>query len=300
MSSVGRQNTGNNPSSNSNSIVAQSPNSNNTTAIVPGVNARLTVGNVRDGIYYFNSGHHRKILNTAQTLLPNVQQSFLTDYAEGGVLIPRGTHKALAEQFMRLKGSGSHEVGEDEYRNPAGVMVPLDFWRRYMEAGSGSRSRSPEWFQSMATQLAAPPQPARYSTGAVGHWGGHTASLGERKKRYMQPEWEVAQARKKEQESLAARQSAVHAKMREYHALAARTSPLAFLHRMRAKHHGFKSRRLGHRSKQLAAAAFKLQIEQERALLRGDMKNWRDASLTSGAAGRGDGRLRSLFRTLRT
>jgi hypothetical protein len=305
MSSVVQQYTGNNSPSSSNSVVAQqSPNSSNGGNGVPGVNLRL-MGNKRNGgIYYFDDPQHPKFYNTARTLPSNYQQHFMDDYAQGGVLIPYDTHKTLAKQFITAKVPGIVEVEGDVHRNPAGLMVPMDTWQQYVQAGngsvSGSGSRSPEWFRSLATSLATSPpqQSARYRTGTVGHWAQQTTSLGERKKRYMQPEWEAAMARKKEQESLAARKAGAHARMKEYHALAARTSPLGFWHRWRAGHHGSKARLYDRRKQQLGAKAFKLQVQQERAAIRGNTKDFRDASLMSGAT-RGDGRLRSLFRTLR-
>jgi hypothetical protein len=305
MSSVGRQNTGNysSNSSNRNSIVAQSPNSNNG-ALVPGVNLRLRGNKRNGGIYYFDDPQHPKLYNTARTLPSNLQQHFMDDYAQGGVLIPYDTHQALTKQFITAKIPGIVEVKEDVHRNPAGLMVPMEIWQDYSQAGSGSGSgsgsRSPEWFQSLATSLATSPpqQSARYRTGTVGQWAQQTTSLGERKKRYMQPEWETAIARKKEQESLAARKAGAHARMKEYHALAARTSPLGFWHRWRAGHHGSKSKLYGRRTQQLGAKAFKLGVQQERAAIRGNTKDFRDASLMTGAT-KGDGRLRSLFRTLR-
>ena len=302
MSSVVQQQY-NSPSS-SNSVVAQqSPNSSNNGGNgVPGVNLRLMGRRTAEGIYYFDDPRHPKIYNTARTLPSNYQQQFMDVYARGAVLIPYGTHKNLTNQFIRVEMPGIVEVKPDDHRNPAGLMVPMDTWQEYLQAGSVSGGRSPEWFQSLATSLAtsSPPQQsaARYRTGTVGHWAQQTTSLGARKKEYMQPEWEAAMARKKEQESLAARKAGAHARMKEYHALAARTSPLGFWHRWRAGHHGSKARMYDRRKQQLGAKAFKLGVQQERAAIRGNTKDFRDASLMSGAT-RGDGRLRSLFRTLR-
>lgn len=292
-SSIVQQNLGN---SSSNSIVVQSPNGSTATNSTPvaGTNARL-MGNVRNnGIYYFNDPKHQVFTNIFSELPQDydTRQAFIQEYAGGAVLIPFATHRALAEEFAKLPGS--IQRGADRHRNPAGVMVPMEVWTRFTEAG-----RSPEWFQSATTELtSSSPRPARYSTGTAGHWAGYTTSLGARKKEYMQPEWEAAMKRKKEQESLAARKSGAHARMKEYHAIAARTSPFGFWHRWRAGHHSSKSRMYDRRKQQLGARALKLQIQQERAAIRGNAKDWRDASLMSGA-GRGDGRLRSVFRTLR-
>jgi hypothetical protein len=307
MSFVQQQYTGNNSPSSSNSIEAQqSPNS--TANEVAGVNLRLMGHKNRNGIYYFDNPSHPKFYNTAQTLPQNVQQQFMEEYTPGAVLIPYSAQPELTKKLIKAEWPGIVAVEKDKYQNPAGLMMPIGVWQRMQGNGSSSSgnisSRSPEWFQSMATSLATPssmatsPPQQRYRTGTVGHWAQQTTSLGERKKRYMQPEWEAAMARKKEQESLAARKAGAHARMKEYHALAARTSPLGFWHRWRAGHHGSKARLYDRRKQQLGAKAFKLQVQQERAAIRGNTKDFRDASLMSGAT-RGDGRLRSLFRTLR-
>lgn len=276
------------------SVAVQSPESAGSTPA--GHNMRLR-GELHDGIYYFPDSTHQKFVKLYNKVPNHQKGEFIEMFERGAVLIPYGTRKDIANMVLRDK-TGMH-VPEDNIGHPAGVLVPMPTWETYLER-MGGRSTSAGATSLMMSSSSSPSngRSLRFSSGLMGRWAEGGTDLGMRKKNYYDPEWTAAMTRKQEQAALAARKAVIHAQRQQIHAKAARLSPFGFWHRWRAGHHSHKARLYDKRKQQLEIARERLGLDRDASVLRGDVKNWRDASRMTGAS-RGDSRVRSLLRTLR-
>lgn len=295
MVNISIQNAG----STSNSLVVQTP-GNGSSPTSGGINQRFRGKDARGGGLSFKPDD-QKIRNVYRAITNrNVQKLFQDSHGDGSVLIPfDDEHSDIIRQFQGAFPRGIVLGLEANNENPEGLLVPAYLWNAFIESGRNISSLgslgSPYSMMSPGGGSSLRP---RFSTGSYGHWVSQSGSLGARKKNFGDEEWKAAVARKREQSSLADRKAQVYAMKKQHDLRMAKLSPFGFLYRTKARVHGKLSKFFGHRSQQHDARREKLLIDREAAILRGNTKDWRDASLSAGAS-RGDSRIRGVLRTLR-
>ncbi len=313
MSSTLAQNVGggNNNSHLGMEIASQS----GTNANVAGSNQRYTANFRKNvgGVYVYppGSGVIKELVGRQPF---GEQRRYMEVFGAGAVLVPAGSQASEIAYDMAQSGVPMEGV-EAAHGAPRGVLIPKIVWDDYMGGGGGSMygggspissaGFSPAGFSPLSGSSGSSSSRAstRFSTGQYGTWGQDALATGTtlagRKKHYFQTEWDLTMRRKKEQEDLMARKAQLHARKQQAHARMTGLGPFGFWHRWRAGHHVKKARLYNRRARQLQAAQERIAIDRNASVLRGDVKNWREASLTAGG-GRGDSRLRGLLRTLRS